>query len=449
VRGRPSMKRIVFSSLIIFGSIPVWGQSLLPLCVAESAEPWDNCVGTEEIPGVGKYTGEWKGGSRAGRGILVFDEGVSKGDEYNGDFREGTFEGKGTYRWADGRVYVGEWRQGKRNGRGIETLPSGAEYSGDFKDGKYHGRGSFAHQGNRYTGDWQNGVADGQGTWMYSNGNRYSGGIRDGQYYGEGTVSASSGRVIVKATWESDKYFKFGDTLFYFAGGRKDAFYFVVPKSIGFEAGARKAWTILAYPSPQKSQSNALSSRMLQEFDCQRGRTRTKSVMLFSGSFAQGEVLASGEMEEWVYVPPGTLIDGVMKYVCSFPMFAIAKNAGEEDFSPDIVEECVKDEYCTKTHAQDLVAFAVRSFCKMTGRVAEDIMTLRQQNWSYERLISEFHTAEVGSAWPLYERFINESFEIQVFGTTSEKQRAIKSFVSRVVGRCLDKSAEAPASPRP
>jgi len=44
-------------------------------------------------------------------------------------------------KFDDGQVYEGEWRDGKRNGKGTNTWPDGNKYEGDWKDDKVEGKG--------------------------------------------------------------------------------------------------------------------------------------------------------------------------------------------------------------------------------------------------------------------------------------------------------------------
>ena len=51
------------------------------------------------------------------------------GDRYEGEWRNGKYEGKGIYYWNDGDRYEGEFRNGKAEGKGIyyynkEPFPS-------------------------------------------------------------------------------------------------------------------------------------------------------------------------------------------------------------------------------------------------------------------------------------------------------------------------------------
>lgn len=49
-----------------------------------------------------------------------------KGHEgYEGDLKGGKFDGKGTFKYADGDVYEGNWKAGKREGHGIYRYASG------------------------------------------------------------------------------------------------------------------------------------------------------------------------------------------------------------------------------------------------------------------------------------------------------------------------------------
>lgn len=64
----------------------------------------------------GQYIGKCKKGLAHGKGLAI---GV---DRYEGSFRKGYPEGKGTYTWSTGEEYTGEWKVGKRNGIGVYTF---------------------------------------------------------------------------------------------------------------------------------------------------------------------------------------------------------------------------------------------------------------------------------------------------------------------------------------
>ncbi len=60
--------------------------------------------------------------------------------------------GTGTYYYAahtfgeeSGDRYEGEWKDGKRDGRGTYYSANGDRYEGQWKDNKQHGRGTYYH----------------------------------------------------------------------------------------------------------------------------------------------------------------------------------------------------------------------------------------------------------------------------------------------------------------
>ena len=44
------------------------------------------------------------------------------GDKYDGEYKDGKRNGKGTYTFADGDKYDGEWKDDKGNGLGTRVL---------------------------------------------------------------------------------------------------------------------------------------------------------------------------------------------------------------------------------------------------------------------------------------------------------------------------------------
>ena len=61
----------------------------------------------EFVAGVGWYEGEYKNGKFDGKGSFTF----SDGRRYEGQFKNGEKHGKGTFTFPDGRKYVGEWEK--------------------------------------------------------------------------------------------------------------------------------------------------------------------------------------------------------------------------------------------------------------------------------------------------------------------------------------------------
>jgi hypothetical protein len=89
--------------------------------------------GTWTSPTGESYSGEYVHGVRCGQGCRKFvnADGVST-QKYNGEFRNGVYNGHGSMVMKSGTRYVGGWRKGKYDGEGTKTLVNGA-----WKQGKY------------------------------------------------------------------------------------------------------------------------------------------------------------------------------------------------------------------------------------------------------------------------------------------------------------------------
>ena len=75
---------------------------------------------------------------------------LSEGDLYNGEFRYGTFHGKGTYTFGIGskkfgEKYIGNWRSGKFHGEGIYIFRDGTKKEGIWKNGVFENASAIIH----------------------------------------------------------------------------------------------------------------------------------------------------------------------------------------------------------------------------------------------------------------------------------------------------------------
>lgn len=76
---------------------------------------------------------------------------------------------------ADGSDYDGGYRKGRRNGRGTFIASNGMAYSGGWKNGQRNGHGSLSWpNGDRFVGVWDHGAPVGNGT-FYSQDHTYVG----------------------------------------------------------------------------------------------------------------------------------------------------------------------------------------------------------------------------------------------------------------------------------
>jgi hypothetical protein len=102
-------------------------QSKLPPCPAV-----DYSKNTHA--GVGGRTEKWH--NCFGRYVAELND-AFKGHVYDGEFRNGMFNGQGTYSYPDGEKYVGKWKDGKRNDQGTYTTADGRVLEGIWADNKF------------------------------------------------------------------------------------------------------------------------------------------------------------------------------------------------------------------------------------------------------------------------------------------------------------------------
>ena len=124
-----------------------------------------------------------------------------EGNIYEGEFKDGVYEGKGVMLYSDVAKYEGEFKNNKADGKGIYTILGGSfKYEGEFKNDNFHGKGIFKYEGefkndnfhgkgivttsvqkwNKYEGEVQNGKFNGNGILTYVNGSRYEGIFKNG-----------------------------------------------------------------------------------------------------------------------------------------------------------------------------------------------------------------------------------------------------------------------------
>lgn len=101
------------------------------------------------------YEGQWQNNLRTGMGVCWFTNGdcyhglwqfdnmlrgvyhKANGDKYDGEFKDGKFDGYGKYYWADGRWFEGTFKNGKL-WAGIILYPKSRGKISEYKDGVQH-----------------------------------------------------------------------------------------------------------------------------------------------------------------------------------------------------------------------------------------------------------------------------------------------------------------------
>lgn len=156
-------------------------QSYLPACKGDTSS-FNNCFGADTY---------------------------SSGSKYEGEFKDGKPNGRGTATLANGDKHEGEWKEGKANGHGKLTKANGIVYVGGFKENLYEGQGSFTFvDGDKFTGEFKEGEANGQATYTAASGQKYVGGWKNDKPNGEGIEYKADGTVSQSGVWDGGKLVK-------------------------------------------------------------------------------------------------------------------------------------------------------------------------------------------------------------------------------------------------
>ncbi|GHU41901.1 hypothetical protein FACS1894111_04910 [Clostridia bacterium] len=101
-----------------------------------------------------KYIGAFDARGQEGNGTFVFPDGST----YVGTFSRGVAEGTGIYTDASGqKIYEGEFKEGLFDGEGAYFGKDGWVYAGAFKSGLFDGEGAVTIKGETVHGAWEKG----------------------------------------------------------------------------------------------------------------------------------------------------------------------------------------------------------------------------------------------------------------------------------------------------
>lgn len=247
--------------------------------------------------GVTKFFGQWRNGARVygkveyagkdgrkwnyegqfldekfhGRGVYVDTLGTV--DE--GYFISGRLEGPGIRRQANGRIYEANFKEGVITGNGKLTLPSGEvrtgtflhDYlsgpngtikypNGDFYSGELHydlpsGVGKLTYRsGATYEGNFSAGKPDGLGVLKRADGGIYEGSFKSGQFEGQGILKTASGLQF-------DGNFSEGKL----NGLAKTRDQSGVLGELTYLAGVQQGWARFTYPNGVIAEGNYLKGK--------------------------------------------------------------------------------------------------------------------------------------------------------------------------------------------
>ncbi len=123
---------------------------------------------------------------------------------YDGQFKNGKFDGFGIYKSPGLWEYSGLWKNNFMCGYGEKKEYTGKVYKGQFKNSKYHGKGTLIEPNfYRFEGNFKNDNANGKGkvTFLKNSENHEKGEVREGSYkngkwHGKFKITFPDGEVI-------------------------------------------------------------------------------------------------------------------------------------------------------------------------------------------------------------------------------------------------------------
>ena len=114
---------------------------------------------------------------------------------YEGEFRDGIWDGYGVADWNDGCHYEGDFKNDMMHGYGIVTWPNGYRYEGQWQFDRQHGHGKYTCAKHDFEGEFAEGKRHGKGVSQYKSGD------------------------VCEATYVNDK--RHGSAVWHFADGTK------------------------------------------------------------------------------------------------------------------------------------------------------------------------------------------------------------------------------------
>jgi hypothetical protein len=170
---------------------------------------------TVTFPNGDRYEGEVRDGVFEGWGVYYFADGA----RYEGEFRNDFMNGAGTMFYRNGDVYIGEFLNEMRSGQGKMTFVNGDRYVGAFRDDTMNGKGVMTYaDGSKYSGDFANGLKHGNGVFTFANGDVYKGQFEDDMRQGRGTYLFADGAKYIGDFRAGRRH---GEGRYVYAGGEE------------------------------------------------------------------------------------------------------------------------------------------------------------------------------------------------------------------------------------
>ena len=138
--------RTTLTTLILILTSFLWGQAQTYTLV----DKWVDCGNSTQLldpyysSGVTfTWSGSSKGGKANGQGVATKYKNGKFESKYEGTYRNGIREGKGTFTHMDGSVKTGMFVNGQLTGKGTAHDGNGNSYEGEFLNYRMHGNGTL------------------------------------------------------------------------------------------------------------------------------------------------------------------------------------------------------------------------------------------------------------------------------------------------------------------
>ena len=173
------------------------------------------------------YIGKYLNTKRNGIGKLI----LSEHSVYEGNFKNGLFDGKGYYKDKN-YIYKGEYLLGKKSGKGkLENLETKTIYEGEFKNDMKNGYGIEQYSdGIIYQGYFKDNKKEGMGKLIMKNNSGYEGQFKKNKICGKGIFKWSETKMY-DGEWDNNEISGFGiltendiKHIGYFSHDKKDGF---------------------------------------------------------------------------------------------------------------------------------------------------------------------------------------------------------------------------------
>lgn len=143
------------------------------------------------------YEGDFVEGEIEGEGVYTFQDGTT----YEGKFSKSDLKGHGIMKWTNGIIYEGEFDGTTLNNFGKLT-GNNEEYEGNFMNNFFNGKGKYTfNDGSIYEGDFDSGYKSGTGKFTKKDEFIYEGSWSNNFPHGFGTFTYNN--IIIKGIWRN------------------------------------------------------------------------------------------------------------------------------------------------------------------------------------------------------------------------------------------------------